>query len=236
MCNGIWATAVGLARNGGLAPYAAVRACTLHKLPDSVDLLSAAWVEPLGVALRTVRRSGIEPGADAVVIGGGPVGLLVTTILGSMGMGTLTVVEPNPKRSEIALQQGANEAIDPFAVELTEHFAARAPQFVYECSGVAVSVSNGAAILAPHGTLCLTGFSRKPPFFNSGDVLWKELRILGSFIYVQEFADAISLLAKGGINVKPLVTGVLPVAEAPKAFEAMRTSPDTVKYLMSDFH
>jgi 2-desacetyl-2-hydroxyethyl bacteriochlorophyllide A dehydrogenase len=235
MCTNIWNTAVGLARNGGLAPFAAVRARTAHLLPDSVDLASAALIEPLAVALRTVRNSGISVGQEAVVFGGGPIGLLVTTILTAAGASRITVVEPTQARRDIALLQGATDVIDPSVTPANEVFAdaASGPQFAFECSGVAELVGQAVAALSPHGTLTVTGFSRRPPTFNAADLLFKEITIKGSFIYVDEFTEAIALLASSRVDVSGLISGVVTVDDAAHAFHEMRTSSEAVKYLIS---
>ncbi len=237
MCPNIWPTVVGLARNGGLAPYTAVRSRVLHHLPESVGLKSGAWVEPVAVALRSIHNSGISIGQDAVVFGGGPIGLLITSILAASGAARITVVEPTPSRRSMAIQQGATDVVDPSATSVEEYFADQgAPAFAFECSGVAALVAQAVSVLKPHGRLTVTGFSRKPPSFDAADLLFKEISIQGSFIYVSEFAEAIRLLERRRINVESLISGIVPVAQASTAFEQMRTSPDAIKYLISDFH
>ncbi|WP_019180189.1 zinc-dependent alcohol dehydrogenase [Microbacterium yannicii] len=235
MCERLGETAVGLARDGGLAPFAAVRRSTLHRLPDAVDFASAALIEPLAVAIRTVRNSGIAIGDDAVVFGGGPIGLLVTTVLKAAGAGTVTVVEPAAARRGMALRQGAAAVIDPAVSPIEEHFpdAGTAPRFAFECSGVAELVGVAVKTVRPRGTVTVTGYSRRPPTFDATDLLFKEVTIRGSFIYVGEFAQAIGLLERGAVDVSPLISGVVGIEEAPRAFDLMRTSPDAIKYLIS---
>ena len=237
-CVRIPETGIGLARNGGLAPLAAVRARAVHRLPESVDLLTGAWTEPLAVALRTVRRSGFSVGQEAVVFGGGPIGLLVTGILSAAGASRIWVVEPNLTRREAALHQGATDVVDPATTPVVEVFAdqATAPRFAFECAGVAGLVDQALKVLRPSGTLTVTGYSRRPPSYDAADLLFKEITIRGSFIYTTEFTEAIGLLATGRIDVAALTSGIVPVAGAAEAFHAMRTSPDAIKYLVSDTH
>jgi threonine dehydrogenase-like Zn-dependent dehydrogenase len=234
MCPEIWPNAVGLARDGGLAPYACVRAKTLHRLPDSLDLASAAWVEPLAVALRAVRRSGIGIGAEAVIFGGGPIGLLITRILVAFGASGITVVEPHAARRDLALRSGAAAVIDPARQQLSDHFADIAPDYAFECSGSSQSVRQAVGLLAPRGILTVTGFSRVPPVFDAADLLFREILIQGSFIYVDEFAEAIDLLARQRIQTADLVSGILSVEQAPQAFAEMRTSAKAIKFMISD--
>nr|WP_300146674.1 alcohol dehydrogenase catalytic domain-containing protein [Propionicimonas sp.] len=237
LCPSIWATSIGLARDGGLAPYVAVPERFVHRLPDEFSLKTAALVEPMGVALRTVRNSGIMVGDNAVVFGAGPIGLLVTTILAAAGANQIVVVEPNPMRRHIALGQGATDALDPKVTPLEGYFEDKGrPKYAFECSGSPDLVGVGLKVLGPRGTLSVTGFSRRPPQFDSAELLFKELQIRGSFIYTSEFPEAIAFLARGKVDFSALITGIVSVENAHEAFSAMRTSPDVVKYLVSDFN
>jgi 2-desacetyl-2-hydroxyethyl bacteriochlorophyllide A dehydrogenase len=238
MCARVWETAVGLAHDGGLASHTVVPARSVRRIPADLPLDQAALIEPIAVALRSVRGSGIALGDDAIVFGGGPIGLLITTLLRAAGAGRITVVEPTPARRALALRQGATDVIDPAASSVEEAFpeAMRAPAFAFECSGVAELVGTAARVLRPRGVLTVTGFSRRPPSFDAADLIFKELTIRGSFIYLDEFEAAIDLLASGRIDVAALISGVVSVDDAASAFTAMRTSPDAVKYLISARH
>jgi threonine dehydrogenase-like Zn-dependent dehydrogenase len=236
MCPSIWETVIGLARNGGMAPFATVPARTLHRLPDSVSSRQGAWVEPLAVALRTVRRSGIALGDDAIVFGAGPIGLLVTKLLRAAGAGHITAVEPNAVRAEAAGAAGAETVIDPTTTSLEDAFPDpfRAPGFGYECTGVASVLQSAMRVLRPHGRLMVTGLARQDPSFRAADLLFKEIEIRGSFIYTDEFPAAIDLLARGAVDVEPLISGVLDFGEGLRAFDQMVQSSSTIKVLLSD--
>lgn len=235
MCPNIWPTVVGLSRQGGLAPMAAVRASTLRLLPDSVELAAAALIEPLAVALRTVQRSGVTIGDDAVVLGAGPIGLLVTLLLRAAGAGKITVVEPAAARRQIALDVGATEVINPSGGRLSERFndASMSPGHVFECSGVAESLTEAVRIVCPHGVVSVTGLARYPSPINVSELLYKEVTIRGNFIYVDEFEQAIEMLANGSIDVTPLISAIVPIEEGLAAFDTMRRSPEVIKLLIS---
>lgn len=234
MCPDIWRNAVGLARNGGLAAQTAVPARMVHRLPDTVSLESGAWVEPLAVALRTVHRSAAGIGDRAVVFGAGPIGLLVTTLLRAAGLAEITVVETSLERREKALGQGATAVIDPASVDPVEYFttSAPAPRFAFECTGVPAITETAVRVLRARGRLTVVGFARRPPAYRADDLLFKEIDIRGSFIYVEEFAQAIDLLARGIVDTTPLISGVVELVDAQQAFSAMRNSPTAVKYLI----
>jgi threonine dehydrogenase-like Zn-dependent dehydrogenase len=219
-----------------MAPYATVRARTLHRLPESVSLRQGAWVEPLAVALRTVRRSGIALGDDAIVFGAGPIGLLVTKLLRATGVSHITAVEPTATRAEAARAAGADIVLDPTTTSLEEAFPDpfRAPGFAFECTGVASVVKSAVRSLRPHGRLMVTGLAREDPSFSAADLLFKEIEITGSFIYTDEFPAAIDLLARRVVDVEPLISDVLDFGEGLQAFDQMLHSSSTIKVLLSD--
>lgn len=234
MCPGIWDTVVGLARNGGMAPFAAVRAKTLHRLPEDVSSRQGAWVEPLAVAIRTVRNSGIGLGDRAVVFGGGPIGLLVIKVLRSAGVGEITAVEPSALRAGLAARCGADVVMNPRTDDVLGRFAdpANAPRFAFECTGVAAVTETALRVLGARGRLTVTGFARENPFYRAQDLLFKELEIRGSFIYIDEFQIAIDLLNRGAIDVEELITDVRPIEAGRAAFDDMRQSDKAVKILL----
>jgi 2-desacetyl-2-hydroxyethyl bacteriochlorophyllide A dehydrogenase len=235
MCPHIWPTVVGLARNGGMAPLAAVRDRLLHRLPDEVSTRHGAWVEPLAVALRTVRRSELAVGDPAIVFGAGPIGLLVTTLLRAAGATEITCVEPNKARAVAALAAGADHVVDPSETPVEEHFPdpVNAPAHAFECTGVAEVLRSAVKVLRPHGRVTVTGFARRSPLFDAADLLFKEIEIRGSFIYDDEFPAAIELLARGGVDVDSLTSAVVDVGDGPAAFNRMLTSADTIKVLLA---
>jgi threonine dehydrogenase-like Zn-dependent dehydrogenase len=238
LCTELFRTAVGVARHGGMAPYSAVPTKVLHRLPDGVSTKQGAWVEPLATALRGVRRSGIGMGEPVFVSGAGPIGLLVITLLRSMGVGEITVFEPSPARGAKATAVGADVVVDPLTVDPASVYEnpAAAPLFGFECSGVAAAVESSLRVLRPRGVLTVTGVAPKPPWYQAPDLVFKELTIRGSFIYEQEFAMAIDLLDRGIVDVEPLISGVRPIEAGLAAFDDLRAAGDIVKVLLSAEH
>jgi threonine dehydrogenase-like Zn-dependent dehydrogenase len=234
LCTELFRTAVGVARHGGMAPYAAVPTKVLHRLPDGVTTKQGAWVEPLATALRGVRKSGVGMGDPAIVFGGGPIGLLLITLLRAMGAGQITAFEPSPLRAAKAAEVGADVVIDPLTVDPTEVFPdlAAAPSHAFECSGVAAATEMALRVLRPRGTLTVTGVAAKPPFYQAPDLVFKELTIRGSFIYEGEFAMAIDLLNRGVVDIDALTSDVRSIAAGPDAFDEMRGASTLVKVLL----
>lgn len=229
-----WERPAGVARDGGMAELVALHTAYLHPLPDNLDTRRAAWTEPLAVAVRAVRTSPLRLGDSAVVIGGGPVGQLVLQVLRRAGAGHVLMVEPSSFRREMALELGADDALTPdeLAARMADGDQPEA-DLVMECSGFVGAVQTGLHLVAAGGTIRLVGMSPRPPSFDSVQAIAKEVRILGGFIYVDEFPRAIDLLARGAVDVDTLTTAVVPLADFADAFAALREPETTMKVLIS---
>lgn len=229
-----WENPAGVARDGGMAELVSLHTSYLHVLPDTLDTRRAAWTEPLAVALRAVRTSPLRVGDDAAVIGGGPVGQLVLQVLRRAGARRVLLVEPSAFRRDLALTLGADEAITPdeLAARLS---AGEQPEsdLILECSGHPAAVQTSLELVAAGGSIRLVGMSPTPPAFDSVQAIAKEVQILGGFIYVSEFPQAIDLLARAAIDVDTLTTSVAPLADFAEAFAALRRPESTMKVLIS---
>jgi 2-desacetyl-2-hydroxyethyl bacteriochlorophyllide A dehydrogenase len=232
LCPRILETSVGARRHGGLSELVAVPASSLHRLPDEVDSLRGAWVEPLAVCMRILTSSQFRPGADAIVFGTGPIGLLLTTLLVDAGARDITVVEPNPTRRSLAESLGAR-AISPWGLGAPEAVLSNRPQFAFDCVGSTQVVQTALGALGPGGTLTLAGMPKAPLEFDGAQFIFRELTIRSSFIYNDEFDGAIEMLAHKRVDPAKFVSDVVPLERALDAFDQMRSSPDAVKVMVS---
>ena len=113
---------IGVHTNGGFAEYVRVKANKMYKLPDNVDLKTAAIVEPLAVAVHDVRRSGLQVGETALVVGAGPIGLLVALVARCAGARKVVVSEAMPSRRAFAEKLGF-PTVDPLSTDFTARMA-----------------------------------------------------------------------------------------------------------------
>jgi len=230
---GTYDNPLGVAVHGGMAEYVAVDTAYLHALPEGLDTRRAAWTEPLAVAVRAVRTSPLRLGDTAAVIGGGPVGQLAVQLLRRAGGRRVVMVEPSAFRRQTALTLGADEALTP--TELADRLASvefAEIDHVLECSGHPSAVQTGLSMVAAGGSIRLVGISPTPPAFDAMAFVTKEVQLLGRFIYVQEFATAIELLAAGMVDVDTLTTSTTPLENFADAFEALRQPEQSMKVLI----
>ena len=109
---------IGIDSPGAMQQYWNVPAFTLHKLPEQTDLKLAALVEPLSVACHDVRLSKLQTDEVAVVLGGGPIGMLVAMVAKSKGARVI-ISEVNPVRLELAGELGF-ETVNPIETNVVE--------------------------------------------------------------------------------------------------------------------
>ena len=212
---------IGIDSPGSLQPLWNVPADTLVRLPDGVRLDHAALVEPAAVAVHDVRRSQLAPGQKAVVIGGGPIGVLIATVARHFG-GDVVVVELDEKRR--AQIEGLGFAtLDPRSVDqvawVTEWSDGAGADVVFEVSGAAQAVLGATSLAKVRGTIVVVAIHPTPREIDLQRVFWRELSILGARVYQrQDFETAVELVADGVIPADLLITRIVPLSQTQDAF------------------
>ncbi|NUR58142.1 MAG: zinc-binding dehydrogenase, partial [Catenulispora sp.] len=210
-------------------------ASTLIRLPDGLPLDQAALVEPTAVAVHDVGRARVQPGERVVVVGGGPVGVLIA-LVAQAAEAEVRIVEPSPHRRALAEQVGLT-AWDPAAddiAELVGDWTGQAGADVaFEVSGAAAGVSTAVDVLAVRGRLCLVAIHPQPREVNLHRFFWRELTLIGARLYDRtDFENAVALVADGTIPAPRLISKVVPLAQAPEAFAALESGADVMKVLL----
>ncbi len=226
---------IGIDSPGGMQARWVVPAHTLHKLPASVSLPHGALIEPLAVACHDVRLGEVQAGENVVVIGGGPIGILVGLVAQHKGARVL-VSEPNPHRLRLIRSVGL-ETVNPREADLvaaTEAFTEGAmADVVFEVSGVAAGVQVMTQLPRIRGRIVMVAIHPEPKPVDLFRFFWRELRLLGARVYEpQDFEEAIGLAAGGRIPLDALITQVSPLADAQRVFETIDHHPEGMKYLL----
>jgi (R,R)-butanediol dehydrogenase / meso-butanediol dehydrogenase / diacetyl reductase len=212
-----------------------VPAFTLHRLPSGVDLRIATLTEPLAVACHDVGRAELRPDETAVVIGGGPIGLLVALVARETGANVL-VSEVNPSRLALAGELGL-DAVDPRAVDVAEHVAALTGEagadIVFEVSGSAAGALEMSRLACLRGRIVLVAIFPEPQPVSLFDFFWKELELRGARVYeADDYERAITLLEDGRLPLDRLITAVEPLDRLPEVFEEQSRTSSAMKILV----
>jgi len=213
---------IGIDSPGALQARWNVPADTLVALPADIAMDAAALVEPVAVAVHDVRRSELAPGDRAVVIGGGPIGVLIATVARAFGA-EVAVIELDPtRRAQIGALRF--ETLDPRETDqvawVEQWTGGAGADVVFEVSGAAAAVLGATGLAKVRGTIVVVAIHPTPREIDLQRVFWRELRILGARVYQRtDFERAVELIADGTIPTAVLITKVVPLAETRAAFD-----------------
>ncbi len=226
---------VGIDSPGSLQNRWNVKADWLVRLPDDLDLRTAALVEPVAVAQHDVRRAGVQAGHKVVVIGGGPIGLLIGIIARDRGAEVL-ISELAASRLELARTMGF-ETADPRMVELCDVVdpwtGDAGADIAFEVSGSVPGVKAMTDVLRRRGTGVIVGIQPKAPPMDVFQIFWKELSIIGARVYERaDFEEAVQLVADCTIPADALISDVMPLSETAAAVQRLDSGENVVKLLI----
>jgi (R,R)-butanediol dehydrogenase/meso-butanediol dehydrogenase/diacetyl reductase len=226
---------IGIDSPGGMQSHWNVPAHTLHRLPDSLPLTIGAMIEPLAVACHDVRLGQVQAGEQVVVIGGGPIGILIALVARQKGAHVL-ISEVNPARLELA-QSLDLDTVNPSTSDLVaevERFTSGAmADVVFEVSGVAAGVAAMTQLSRARGRLVMVAIHAEQKAVDLFRVFWRELQLIGVRVYEpQDFEEAIRLAESGSIPLEKLITQIAPLSDAQSVFEAIDRNPAGMKYLL----
>ena len=225
---------LGIDSPGSMQASWVVPANVLVALPSDLPPEVGALVEPTAVAVHDVRRSGLIPGEQALVVGGGPIGLLVACVARAAGADVL-VLELSEQRRALAETLGLN-ALDPTTSDvaaLVNDWTDGAGVAVgFEVSGSVAGLDTAINLLAVRGRLVVVAIHATPPPVDLFRMFWRELTLIGARVYDRsDFEQAIRLLHEGAVPGAQLITRIEPMSRVTTAFEALE-SGEAMKILV----
>ena len=227
---------LGIMLPGGNAQYVAAGAAQALKLPDAVDLMAGAMVEPLAVGYHAVRKAGSILGNRVLVIGAGPVAQAVSMFARLAGAACVVVSEPRPTARRRAETLGATATLDPRGVDVAEAFAdiaGGAPEVVFECVGTPGMIAEAVRVTPLFGRVIVVGACMETDHFMPMAALSKELTFTFVLGHTRgDFQFVIDCLAQGRIDPSPLVTEVAGFDRFAAAFDGLRSGADSCKLLL----
>ncbi|MBN8995823.1 MAG: alcohol dehydrogenase catalytic domain-containing protein [Rhizobiales bacterium] len=207
-----------LNRNGGFAEFLTFPAAYLHRISPRLPVEVAALVEPSAVAFNGVRRAGITPRDDVVVLGDGPIGLLVLQVARAFGARSVTVVGGTPARLAIAERTGATATVDFSStgnvLEAVRSAAGAAPSVVIEATGNPAAAGTAIATVASGGRIVFLGIfaGQKADQVDLDRIVTGDITIRGALGSPGVWPDVIALIEGGRIDPGILVSETLPLA------------------------
>ncbi|HEY5820265.1 MAG TPA: NAD(P)-dependent alcohol dehydrogenase [Mesorhizobium sp.] len=220
--------------HGVLTPHVIHPADYTFKLPDNVSFAEGAMVEPFAVGMQAATKAGITPGDTAIVLGAGPIGIMVAIAALAGGCARCIVADlAQPKLDIAARYQGvltvnisqANLAAEVAA--LTDGWGA---DVVFECSGSPRAWQTIFDLLRPGGTIVAVGLPVAPTPIDISTASTKEARIETVFRYAHQYERSLALMGSGRVDLKPLVSETFSFRDSIAAFDrAVEARPTDVK-------
>ena len=204
----------------------AVAGGNMVQIPDGVDDVAAAAAEPVAAALQGALRAGIKPDDSVLILGAGPIGSAHVELSRLMGATKIVVSEPDARRREAVLRRGATHVVDPAAGRLAEQVREAlqgegprvalidvgAPGLVAEAIG---AVRKGGRVVIFAGMPTGTTTEVDPNAIHYG-----EIDLVGSSGSTPELlALTFAWAAEGRLDLRSLVSTVLPLEQWPSAFD-----------------
>jgi L-iditol 2-dehydrogenase len=191
--------------DGALCRFVTIDAEMAHPVPDSMSDEAAALLEPLSVAIATMRKAAVAPGSSVLIAGAGPIGVMCAQTARAFGATRIVVSDPAPARRERVRRFGATEVLDPAVDDVTALDPA-VNAFV-DASGAPPAVVSGIKAVGPAGRVVLVGMGADDYSLPVSYIQNMELIVTGVFRYTDTWPTAIALVTSGAVDLDSLVTG-----------------------------
>lgn len=211
-------------RHGAFAEFISVPRRIVYRLPDALPFEHAALVEAVSVAVHAAAVTPIELGDTAVVVGAGMIGLLTIQAAKAAGATRVIAVDLNPRRLEVAQSLGATDTIEgdtdvPAAIAAMTD--GRGADVAFEVVGATPTVKTAIESVRKGGCVTLVGNLSPQIELPLQSVVTREIRLQGTCGCNGEYPQCIDLMARGVIDVGPLITSKITLAEGPDWFRRL---------------
>jgi L-iditol 2-dehydrogenase len=217
---------IGFRRPGGMATHVTVPAANLLPVPDHVPDEVASMLESFAVSVHATEQVAVRGDETVLVIGPGPIGLGVVAALHAIGVQRILVagLPADKARLAIAEQLGAKRAFDasvePYRDVVQAETGGRGVDVVFDCSGHPAALTEAIAVAKRGGKIVLVGIYGKLANLPANAVVRGELSILGTYGTTPRAFDlALQMVSDGRADLRPMITHVLPLDQADKAFQ-----------------
>ncbi len=227
----------GIFSDGGFAEYAVIAANFAYKIPDNMSWVEGAMIEPAACCMHGADMAQYKMGDTVLIHGVGAIGNMHVQFAKLRGASTIIVSDPIASRRELALQMGADYAIDPLAQDVyaeVQKILPERPRIIMDCTGRPQVIEQAVPQVRWGGRIVMFGvcpsdatISINPAYVND-----REITLCGSYDYLNAHKPAIELIASGRLTVKPLASHVFSLDDYEKAFAAFGTK-DSMKIVIA---
>ena len=225
-------------REGAFAEYVVVPERVMYSLPANIPFAQAAMIEPLAVAVHAVSLAEITQETTALVVGAGMIGILVLQVLRDAGCAQVFVVDVDDTRLKLAGELGATATINAktsdTVAEVQRLTSGGGVDVALEAVGSTPTVKNAIESVRKGGTVVLIGNVAPTVELPLQAVVSRQLTLRGSAASSGEYPECIELLARGAVNVDPLITAVSSLEQGPEWFDRLHArEPNLMKVILT---
>lgn len=221
--------------DGVFQEYAAHEAALCFKIPDNMDTMEAALIEPLAVGFHAARQGSAQAGMTAAVMGAGCIGLVTMMALKAMGVTRIIAVDIMEKRLDKAQELAATDVINGKEKDTVEEIlrltGGMGADLIIETAGTELTTRQAIHAVKKGGTIVLVGYSASGEMtLPMSLALDKEITFKTVFRYRHIYPMAIEAVASGRVNLKGIVTDVFPLSDIQNAMDmSVKNKADIVK-------
>jgi L-iditol 2-dehydrogenase len=224
-------TTIGINADGGFAELVRVPAQCCWRASPGAGSDALLLAEPLAVVVRAVARAEPKSGETAAIVGAGTLGLLALQLLQVRGARVM-VISRSRRRFALASELGADAThatVEGPLADAARRFSGReGVDLVVETAGTAEAVTHALELVRPGGRVVLTGLPHEPTSLSFFSVVRREVTLIGSMIYQNEFPEALRLVEGGAVRTAPLITHRFGLDRIDEAFAA-HADPSSIK-------
>lgn len=220
---------------GGFAEYTVFPSEFVHKIPDSMSYEQAALIEPIAVALHSVRVGNFKAGDTALVLGAGPIGIATIECLKAAGARLIVVLQRKSIRQEYAKRSGADVVLDPNEVNIPEEIkkltGGVGVDVCFETTGSQIGIDVGLDSIKFEGTMVVTSIWEGPVNINPNVLVFQEKKIVGTLAYRHEFPATIALMADKRVKAEGYITKRIALDDIVEQGFGALTGPEKKKHV-----
>ena len=215
--------ALGIDYDGGFAAYTRINSKVAYRISKDVDVCVASCAEPLACAINGLNKVKVSPSDSAVIIGSGPIGLMIAMLLKASGVTRLYILETAEYRNQFARNLNLGTVLNPLKDDVHAKVYADTEigaDLVFDVTGSQVVYS--IDLVRKGGSVVLFGVNKMASSeIKQSEITTKELKVYGTWLANATFPTAVKVIEDGCIDIKALITDVIPLKDVKAGIEKL---------------